>query len=66
MDPMNVFFSILFSMTGIAYIAHGKSHGVMFQFCGGALILVPFFISSTLWLVVISAVLCTLPFIQQW
>ncbi len=66
MDPMNVFFSILFSMTGIAYFAHGKTHGMMFQFCGGALIIVPFFVGTTFWLVVICGVLCALPFFLHW
>ena len=53
---------MLFGAIGIGYFVYGKRQSAFLPLlCGFGLMIFPYFVSSTLWLVLIGAVLMVLP-----
>jgi len=63
MDPMFVFFVILFSAAGLAYFMYGKKQVAPVPLvCGLVLMIYPYFVSGTLLLIGIGVVLVAIPY----
>jgi hypothetical protein len=63
MDTTYWFFIILFSAAGMAYFMYGKKQSALVPLiCGLALMIYPYFVSSTLPLIGIGAVLAAIPY----
>ena len=63
MDVNYWFFIILFSAVGMAYFMYGKKQASLVPlFCGLALMIYPYFVSSTLPLVGFGVVLSAIPY----
>ncbi len=62
-DTGYLFLAIVFSAAGMAYFMYGKKQSALVPLlCGVALMAYPYFVSSTLWLVVIGACLSAIPY----
>ena len=61
-SPANLFLGMLFGAIGVGFFIYGRKQ---MQFapllCGLALMVYPWFVGSTLWLIVIGVVLCAIP-----
>jgi hypothetical protein len=54
---------VLFSSIGVGFMIYGKKQQKLVPLaCGLALIGVPYFFSSSVWLFVVGAVLCAIPY----
>ena len=63
MDVTFWFFIILFSATGMAYFMYGKKQTALVPLiCGLALMIYPYFVSSTLPLIGVGVVLSAIPY----
>ena len=62
-NPASLFLELLFSAAGAGYFIYGKKQRATVPFvCGLVLMVYPYFVSSTLLLVIIGIVLMTLPY----
>jgi hypothetical protein len=63
MSAWYLFLIIVFSAAGMAYFMYGKKQAAFVPLlCGVALMIYPYFVSSTLPLVAIGGVLCAIPY----
>ena len=57
-----LFWGVLFGSIGLGYFMYGKRQAaVMPMLCGAGLMVFPYFVSSTLWLIVVGAGLTIAP-----
>ena len=62
-SPASLIWQLLFSAAGAGYFIYGKKQRATVPFvCGIVLMVFPYFVSSTLVLVMIGVVLMTLPY----
>lgn len=62
MSAALLMWNVVFSSVGLAYFVYGKKQGALIPlFCGLGLMIFPYFISGTLTLVIVGAILCALP-----
>ena len=62
-SPASLVWQLLFSAAGAGYFIYGKKQRATVPFvCGIVLMVFPYFVSSTLVLVIIGVVLMTLPY----
>jgi hypothetical protein len=62
-DTTYLFFVILFSAVGMAYFVYGKKQSTLIPLiCGLLLMIYPYFVSNTLPMVGIGAVLAAIPY----
>jgi len=62
-DTASLLWGLLFGSVGLGYFIYGKNQkALMPALCGVTLMLVPYFVSSTLLLVIVGAGLMALPF----
>lgn len=65
-SPLNeawLMWGLLFGSIGLGYFMYGKKQSAVVPLiCGLMLMIFPYFVSSTLWLVVIGIVLIALPY----
>jgi hypothetical protein len=62
-NPASLFVELLFSAAGAGYFIYGKKQRAAVPFvCGLVLMVYPYFVSSTLLLVIIGIVLMSLPY----
>ncbi len=63
MDATSLLWGLLFSSIGLGYFLYGKKQeAVVPLLCGLGLMIYPYFVSSTPWLVVVGAALSVLPY----
>ncbi len=63
MDTAVLLWSLLFSSIGLGYFLYGKKQkAVVPLFCGLSLMIYPYFVSSTPWLVAVGVALSVLPY----
>jgi hypothetical protein len=63
MNEAWLMWGLLFGSIGLGYFIYGKKQSAMVPLiCGLALMIFPYFVSSTLWLVVTGVVLIALPY----
>ena len=63
LDPTQLFFTIFFSMVGIAYYSYGKKESLYYRFAGIGLMIYPYFVSSNWGLGLFGALLMILPIV---
>ena len=62
-SPAQLFWGVVFGSVGLGYFIYGKKQQVfMAMACGLGLMVSPYFVSNTILLVSIGAVLCAMPF----
>ena len=58
--------SLALGLVGMAYFSYGKKLGKAVPLgCGAALMVFPYFVSSTVWMIGIGSVLSVLPFLVR-
>lgn len=63
MTTASMLWGLLFGSIGTAMFIYGKKQSVfMPMLCGASLVIYPFFVTQTLWLVVVGVVLTGLPY----
>jgi len=63
MNAATLLWGLLFSSIGMGFFVYGKKQTrAVPLICGIVLMIYPYFVSSTAWLVVIGAVLCAIPY----
>ena len=63
MDQALLLWGLLFSSIGMGFFIYGrKQRRAVPLVCGIALMAYPYFVPSTIWLVVIGVVLCAVPY----
>jgi len=63
LDTGFLFLAIVFSAAGMAYFMYGRKQSALVPLlCGVSLMVYPYFVSSTLWLVAIGALLSAIPY----
>lgn len=63
MTTASLLWGLLFGSIGTAMFIYGKKQSVFMPMaCGASLVIYPFFVTQTLWLVVIGVVLTGLPY----
>jgi hypothetical protein len=63
MNSAPLLWGILFSLIDLAFFMYGKKQTRAVPLvCGMMLMIYPYFVPSTIWLVVIGCVLCVVPF----
>ena len=67
MDYTSLWWSLIFGCIGLGYFSYGKKQKrTMPWVCGIALMVFPYFVSATLWLVLIGLILLALPFVLRY
>ena len=65
--PASLFWGILLGSIGVGYFIYGKREQMFVAlFAGVALIALPWFIASTLWLIVVGIVVMALPWLARY
>ncbi len=63
MNSATLLWGLLFSSIGIGFFIYGrKQTRAMPLVCGIVLMIYPYFVPSTIWLIVIGVVLCAVPY----
>lgn len=63
MNAATLWWGLLFGSIGLGFFIYGKKQGVIVPLvCGLALMAFPYFVSSTVWLVIIGVVLIAIPY----
>jgi hypothetical protein len=65
-NTASLVWNVLFGAVGAGYALYGKKQQEPVPLlCGVGLMVFPYFVSSTIWLVVIGAILMAIPFIHR-
>lgn len=64
-DPTSLFFSLLFSIIGLAYFSYGRKNNIYFMITGVVLMVYPYFVNQNWVLIVLGVVFSALPFILE-
>ncbi len=62
-EPLDLFFSIVFSVIGMGYLKYGRKAGGYFSLAGVGLIAYTFLVSSTVQIILVGVILVVAPFI---
>ena len=63
MSTAYLFWGLVFSSVGVGYFLYGKKQTrLMAMICGIGLMIYPFFVSSTGWIIVIGSLLMAIPY----
>jgi hypothetical protein len=63
MDIALLAWGFLFSSIGLAFFMYGKSQKSLIPLCSGLVLMIyPYFVSSSAWMVVIGAILSAIPY----
>ncbi len=66
MTAASLLWGLLFSSIGVVMFVYGKKQNVFMPLlCGALLVVYPFFVTTTAWLVAIGVVLAALPFLVR-
>jgi len=58
--------AFLFGSVGLAFFIYGKKHQrVVPSVCGIALMVYPYFVPSTVWLILVGIALCVVPYFYR-
>jgi len=61
-----ILWGLLFGSVGLAFFIYGKKQQRLVPLvCGIALMAYPYFVSSTIWLIVVGVVLCAVPYFYR-
>jgi hypothetical protein len=63
MDGNYIFFSVLFSIIGMAYFSYGRKQNIYFMVFGIVLMIYPYAVEQLTSLIVVGIILTALPFI---
>jgi len=67
MNLSQLLWGVLFGSIGLGYFVYGKKQRAVVPFlCGIALMAFPYFVSSTVLLILIGAILSALPYFVRW
>ena len=67
MTTAALLWGLLFSSIGVVMFIYGKKQNVFMPLlCGALLVVYPFFVTTTAWLVAIGVVLVALPYVIRW
>jgi len=63
MDLALLAWGFLFSSIGLSYFMYGKSQKSLIPLCTGLVLMIyPYFVSNTIWMVVVGVILSAIPY----
>ena len=66
MTQAQILWGLLFGSVGLAFFIYGKKQQRLVPLvCGIALMAYPYFVSNTIWLIVVGVVLCAVPYFYR-
>lgn len=67
MDEASLIWGLIFGCIGLGYFRYGKQQQRFMPYvCGIALMLFPYFVTGTVWLVLVGLILLALPFVLKY
>jgi hypothetical protein len=65
-NPAQLFWGLIFGSIGLGFFVYGrKQRAVIPLICGITLMIYPYFVSNTILLLLIGALLCAIPFLVR-